>query len=77
MLNATLALQGQASAVGTLAVSAAKIGLLSSLATPAAATPGRGLMILKTPHPALPSPALPSPAPFLSPLLPPTPLFSC
>ncbi|CAI5531105.1 unnamed protein product [Closterium sp. Naga37s-1] len=38
LLNATLALQRQASAVGTLAVSAAKIGLLSSLATPAAAT---------------------------------------
>ncbi|CAI5534490.1 unnamed protein product [Closterium sp. Naga37s-1] len=38
LLNATLALQRQASAVGTLAASAAKIGLLSSLATPAAAT---------------------------------------
>ncbi|CAI5494906.1 unnamed protein product [Closterium sp. Naga37s-1] len=38
LLNATLALQRQASAVGMLAVSAAKIGLLSSLATPAATT---------------------------------------
>ncbi|GJP74398.1 hypothetical protein CLOP_g4984 [Closterium sp. NIES-67] len=38
LLNATLALQRQASALGTLAVSATKIGLLSSLATPAAAS---------------------------------------